>query len=59
MVGKRRSSPDGYFQPASVGKHLIMPLIVFEQVAATARMKLGGIRTEAVQCGCLKYEEAG
>lgn len=59
MVGKRQSSPDGDFQPAGVGKHLVMPLMVFEQVAASGRMKLGGIMTEAVWHGCLKYKEAG
>lgn len=59
MVGKRWSSPDGDFQPARVGKHLVMLWMVFGQVAARGRMKLGGIRTEAVWHGCLKYKEAG
>ena len=61
-VRKRWSSPVGDFQLAGIGKFLIMPLMVFEQIAVvhlSARMKLGEMRKETVWYGCLKYKEAG
>lgn len=62
MVRKQSNSPVGDFQLVSVGKYLIISLMVFEQIAAvhlSARMKLGEMRKEIVWYSCLKYKEAG